>query len=196
MVEHKRNHTLVLNKNWQAVTVTTSFGALISMCRERALAMCPESYQLFDIEAWIGRSIDQVKNKDMPIEYFVRTTSHAIERPEIIILKEYSGIPFKQVNLTRRNLYKRDGYICQYCTKAFMPDELTIDHVVPKSRGGQNTWVNCVTSCMECNNKKSNRTPQECGFKLLKEPKMPKWTPIAGMVPNIRPDSWDKFIKA
>lgn len=193
MKENKRDYTLVLNKNWSPVTVTTSFSALLSMFRERSVAMCTDTYQLYDIDIWINRSIEKIN--DLPIECFVKTTSHAIERPEVIVLKEYGRIPFKQVNLTRRNIFRRDSYICQYCTEAFMSDELTIDHIIPKSRGGQNSWVNCVTSCMKCNNSKSNKTLQEIGFKLLKEPKMPKWTPIAGMVPNIRPDSWDKFLK-
>jgi hypothetical protein len=187
------DHTLVLNKNWVAVTVTTSFGALISMCRERSQAMCPESYELFDLERWIDRSKD--KASDLSADQVVYTTRLPIEKPEIIILSEYGGIPFKQVNFTRRNLYKRDNYICQYCVIDFTPRDLTIDHVIPRSRGGTNDWVNCVTSCESCNSRKANRTPQESGMKLFKQPKMPRWTPIAGMLPANRPDSWNKFLK-
>lgn len=186
-------HTLVLNKNWVAVTVTTSFGALISMCRERSRAMCPSSYELFCIESWMERS--KITATDLTPEQVVYTTRQIIEKPEIIILKEYGGIPFKQVNFTRRNLYKRDSYTCQYCMEGFAPGELTIDHVVPRSRGGTNSWTNCVTSCKDCNYKKSDRTPQESGMLLSKKPKMPKWTPIAGMLPARRPKSWDKFLK-
>ena len=189
----KNNHTLVLNKNWVPVTVTTSFGALISMCRERSRAMCPETYMLFDIEGWMERS--KVSMGDLSPEQVVYTTSQAIQKPEIIILNEYGGIPFKQVNFTRRNLYKRDSYTCQYCVNGFTPSELTIDHVVPRSRGGTNEWTNCVTSCENCNSRKADRTPQESGMKLFKAPKMPKWTPIAGMLPTQRPESWDKFLK-
>jgi 5-methylcytosine-specific restriction endonuclease McrA len=189
----ENNHTLVLNKNWVAATVTTSFGALISMCRERSQAMCPESYTLFDINNWMERS--KVKMGDLSPEQVIYTTRQAVEKPEIIILKEYGGIPFKQVNFTRRNLYKRDGYTCQYCLIGFIPKELTIDHVIPRSRGGSNDWTNCVTSCEYCNSKKADRTPQESGMKLHRAPKMPKWTPIAGMLPAQRPDSWNKFLK-
>ena len=189
----KHNHTLVLNKNWVAVTVTTSFGALISMCRERSQAMCPDTYEIYDLEEWIERSVS--KANDLTPEQVIYTTRLPIERPEIIILSEYGGIPFKQVNFTRRNLYKRDNYTCQYCVEGFTPRDLTIDHVIPRSRGGVNNWNNCVTSCESCNSKKANRTPQESGMTLVKQPKTPKWTPIAGMLPAMRPDSWDKFLK-
>lgn len=187
------DHVLILNKNWVAFAVTTSFSALVSMCRERANAMCPDTYELYNMDSWIDRSIqkaDQLSSKQT-----VRTVSIAIEKPEIIIAKEYGGIPFKQVNLTRRNIYRRDQYMCQYCQGAFTTQKLTIDHVIPTSRGGTNSWNNCVTSCEPCNAKKSNRTPQECGMKLIKRPKMPKWTPISGMIPASRPKSWGKFLK-
>ena len=190
----KNNHTLVLNKNWVAVTVTTSFGALISMCRERSRAMCPDTYELFDIERWMDYS--KVKIGDLTPEQVIYTTRQAVRKPEIIILNEYGDVPFKQVNFTRRNLYKRDNYVCQYCVIGFIPGDLTIDHVIPRSRGGTNSWENCVTSCEQCNSRKADRTPQESGMQLFKTPKMPKWTPIAGMLPAQRPDSWDKFIKA
>jgi hypothetical protein len=187
------NHALVLNKNWVAISVTSAFGALISMVREKASAMCPETYELYDIDKWIDRSIGMAG--DLSDEQIVRTVNFAIEKPEIIIVKDYGGIPFKQVNLTRRNLYKRDQYMCQYCVEGFTPQNLTIDHVIPTSRGGAHSWDNCVTSCEPCNTKKANRTPQECGMVLHKKPRMPKWTPIAGMLPSVKPDSWDKFIK-
>lgn len=187
------DHTLVLNKSWVAITVITSFGALISLCRERSVAMCPNTYETFNLDGWIERSI--IKEEDLTPEQVVRTPRVKIERPEIIILKNYSGVPFKKVHFTRRNLYKRDNFTCQYCMVGFTPNSLTIDHVVPKSRGGTNGWTNCVTSCERCNSKKADRTPQSCGMTLRKQPKMPKWTPISGMLPTMRPSSWDKFLK-
>ena len=189
----KHDHALVLNKNWVAVTVTTTFGAMISLCRERSYAMDPETYEMLNLERWIERSAERAPG--LGPEKLIRTPSYPIEKPEIIILKEYGGVPFKQVNFTRRNLYKRDCFVCQYCAVGFTPRDLTIDHVVPTSRGGAHSWTNCVTSCEACNAKKANRTPQECGLRLLNQPKMPKWTPIAGMLPASRPDSWGKFLK-
>jgi 5-methylcytosine-specific restriction endonuclease McrA len=187
------SHALVLNKNWVAISVTSSFGALISMCRERASAMCPETYKIYDIEAWIDRSIKNAGGYSE--DNVVRTVNFEIEKPEIVIVKDYGGIPFKQVNLTRRNLYKRDQYTCQYCTRGFTPKDLTIDHIIPTSRGGAHSWENCITSCERCNASKANRTPQECGMVLNTKPRMPKWTPIAGILPSIKPESWSKFLK-
>lgn len=187
------DHTLVLNKNWTAITVTSAFGALVSMCRERSHAMCPETYEIYDIHKWIDKSIG-THDHNNPQKY-IQTVNYGIEKPEIIIMKEYGGVPFQQVNFTRRNLYKRDQYLCQYCSRAFITSDLTIDHVIPTSRGGPHTWENCVTACKSCNTFKANKTPQECNMELIKQPRMPKWTPIAGMLPNKRPPSWNKFLK-
>ena len=186
-------HTLILNKNWVAVDVTTIFGAIIKMCRDSARAMCPDTYELFDLEQWISRSIERESN--LPINKIIRAANYPIEKPEILLLKDYGGVPFTQVNFTRRNMYKRDMYICQYCKGKFTPKDLTMDHVHPKSKGGGTSWTNCVTSCYDCNSRKSNRSLQESGMVLLREPKAPKWTPIAGLIPNKRPDSWSKFLK-
>ena len=186
-------HALVLNKNWTAINVTSVERALMLMCRESAKALCPDTYESFSIEHWIERSIDRAKK--LPISKYFKTTRYPVERPEVVILSAYGGIPFTEVNFCRRNLYKRDSYACQYCNISCAPKELTIDHVVPKSRGGKSTWKNCVTSCLSCNNKKSNTPLAKSGLKLFKEPKIPKWQPIAGMIPQKHPDSWFKFLK-
>ena len=148
----KYDYTLVLNKNWTAITITTSLCALVSMFSSRSKALCPDTYELFNIEQWIDKSIERVD--ELTSSQMVRTTSFPIAKPEIILLKNYGGIPFRQVNFTRRNLFRRDDYTCQYCNKRPKHKELTIDHVMPKSRGGIKSWSNCVTSCKSCNIKK------------------------------------------
>lgn len=85
---------------------------------------------------------------------------------------------FSQVKFNRNNVFYRDKHICQYCGEKFKANELTFDHVVPKSRGGATSWKNIVTCCYKCNNKKAARTPEEWGKKLLKIPIEPKWTPM------------------
>lgn len=187
------DHTLVLNKNWVAIMVTTSFSALLSVCRDRAECMCTETFERFTIDRWIERSIERAEI--LPPEKFIKAVRFPIEKPEIIIIKDYGGVPFKQVHFTKRNVFKRDSYVCQYCGEAFTSTELTIDHVIPRSRGGANTWENCVSACERCNAYKGDRTPQECGFTLIKQPKMPRWTPISGTMPHVRPESWNRFLK-
>ena len=91
--------------------------------------------------------------------------------PSVIRLKKYISIPYKQVILTRRNILKRDNYKCAYCGRGDLP--LTVDHVIPKARGGKDTWENLVCACTKCNNHKGNRTPVEAELKLLQKPYVP-----------------------
>jgi 5-methylcytosine-specific restriction endonuclease McrA len=187
------NYILVLNKSWTAINVITLVESMKMLCRETADAMDPETYQLYTLEQWIERSTERVKK--LPIKYFIKTPNCLIERPEIILLRTYYGMPFTEVNFTRRNLYKRDNYTCQYCNKQYGPSNLNIDHVIPTSRGGRTSWNNCVVSCVPCNSKKANMILSESGLSLLTRPKMPQWLPVSGLIPRIYPDSWNKFLK-
>lgn len=97
----------------------------------------------------------------------------SFKRPTIIRLNKWVYIPHrKSMPLTRHNIYKRDGHACAYCGSG---KTLTLDHVVPKSRGGKNTWENLVTCCAKCNGKKDNMTPQEAGMVLRVKPAVPSY---------------------
>ena len=187
------SHVLVLNKSWAAINVITLIDSIKMLCRETADAMDPETYQLFDLEEWIERSPERAAT--MPEDHFIKTVNYPVERPEIIILRTYYGMPFTEVNFARRNLYKRDNYTCQYCLEQYGPSNLNIDHVVPTSRGGRTSWSNCVTSCISCNSKKANKMLVKSGLTLSKRPKKPQWLPISGLIPKTYPDSWNKFLK-
>lgn len=101
----------------------------------------------------------------------IRSINFAMPFPSVIRLARYIKVPFKKIELSRRNILKRDGFRCQYCgTKSH---ELTIDHIIPKSRGGSDSWDNLVSACKSCNNKKADRTPEEAGLHLLKRPRRP-----------------------
>jgi HNH endonuclease len=76
-------------------------------------------------------------------------------------------IPVRMQVVTKKNIYLRDNHTCQYCSRKFHASELTLDHVLPRSRGGRNTWENLVTACRKCNQAKDSRTPEEAGMKLL-----------------------------
>lgn len=91
--------------------------------------------------------------------------------PSVIRLLEYRRIPHQSRALTRKNILLRDRYTCQYCLKTLPASELTMDHVVPRSRGGASTWENLVACCIPCNNRKGNRTPEEAGMKLHRTPR-------------------------
>jgi len=103
----------------------------------------------------------------------VCSTHEDHELPSVIRMNYYIRRPFREVPLSRRNILERDGHTCQYCGKSGN----TIDHIQPRSRGGGNSWTNCVCACGPCNRKKKNMTPSEAGMELLKPPRRPSAIP-------------------
>ena len=100
--------------------------------------------------------------------------SGGIRVPTVIVLHNYiRRFPFR-LSCNRRNIFWRDKYQCQYCASVFGPDDLTMDHVLPKSQGGEKSWENIVTSCSCCNSKKRNRTPKEARMPLIRKPHSPR----------------------
>ena len=93
--------------------------------------------------------------------------------PAVIRLKYYVRWIPRKLRYNRMNVFRRDNFTCQYCGKGFKPGELTLDHIIPRSKGGVLNWLNSVASCFECNNKKRNRTPEQAGMYLLNRPRIP-----------------------
>ena len=179
--------TLVLNRSWLAIATTPVVRALGLLYSGAALAIRPDTYELHGFESWSDLAIP-------PDEPFVKTVQLRIRVPEVIVLKHYDGVPQQTVVFTRRNIYKRDRNTCQYCGCRPGTSELTIDHVMPRSRGGLSSWENCVLACVGCNRRKADRTPFEAGLDLAQEPKRPRWGPTLG-VPIARvKQSWSKFV--
>ncbi len=179
--------TLILNKSWVPIRVTTVGDALSKMFEGSAKAV-DENYMTYDFDSWA-----ELHAKEH--EPFVTTASSKIKVPEVIVLALYNDIPDRRLAFSRANLYKRDKYTCQYC--GVMPDlkELTIEHIVPRSKGGQSTWLNCVLACWKCNAKKADKTAEEVGLKLRCKPHKPTWTPrlVLAKVKNT-PKNWEKFV--
>lgn len=100
----------------------------------------------------------------------IRTVSQEFSYPAVIRLNEYKNVPFKSVLLNRNNLFRRDGHECQYCGAT---KNLTIDHVVPKSKGGKTNWTNLITACNRCNVYKGDKSPEQAGLKLKSQPFKP-----------------------
>ena len=107
--------------------------------------------------------------------YKIPHASGVFSLPKALRLNNYTRVPRIQVYLSRKNVHRRDEYVCQYCRTQLIPGEGTIDHVFPRSRGGVDTWENLVCSCMKCNVKKGNRTPREANMPLIRLPKEPKY---------------------
>ena len=102
---------------------------------------------------------------------FMHSSRQQLRVPSVIRLLEYRRIPHQTRALSRKNILMRDRYTCQYCHRTGPSSELTLDHVVPRSRSGETTWENLVACCYHCNNRKGNRTPEEAGMKLARLPR-------------------------
>ncbi len=102
---------------------------------------------------------------------FLISPSRRMRVPSVIRLLEYRRIPFQGRALSRKNILMRDRNTCQFCSKVLPAGELTLDHIIPRSRGGESTWENLVACCHPCNNRKGNRLPEEAGMKLLRRPR-------------------------
>jgi 5-methylcytosine-specific restriction endonuclease McrA len=101
----------------------------------------------------------------------IHSSRQALRLPSVIRLLEYRRIPHQTRSLSRKNILMRDRYTCQYCHRTMPSAELTLDHVVPRSRAGETTWENLVACCHPCNNRKGSRTPEEAGMKLARAPR-------------------------
>ena len=101
----------------------------------------------------------------------VHSSRHTLRVPSVIRLLEYRRIPHQTRALSRKNILMRDRYTCQYCHKTLPSSELTLDHVMPRSRKGEGSWENLVACCIQCNNRKGNRTPDEANMRLARMPR-------------------------
>lgn len=104
--------------------------------------------------------------------FALRTVSDIYAFPVIIKLNHYVNVPYKRVVLSRQNIFKRDRYQCQYCGKK---SHLTLDHILPKSRGGRTSWDNLITACKKCNSRKGDNLPEEAGMTMKRKPFRPSF---------------------
>ena len=178
--------TLVLNRNWQPVGVASVSRALVKVFNDSARIVDPEDYRVYTWEDW-------TELRPAVHEPAIQTKRFRLRVPEVVTLTTYDRVPVNAVTFSRRNVFKRDRFTCQYCGVQPGATELTIDHVVPRSRGGASSWTNCVLACVECNHAKADRTPAEAGLTLRSRPVRPQWRPIYA-ARSVRMESWSKFV--
>ena len=146
--------TLVLNRNWQAIHVTTVVRALVMLWNETAQVVEPDEYRTYSWEGW-------VELEPPPDAPCIRSARVRLRVPEVVCLTHYDRLPATAVTFSRRNVARRDHHTCQYCGAQPGWERITIDHVVPRSQGGVSSWTNCVAACPVCNARriaKSERT--------------------------------------
>ena len=178
--------SLVLNRNWQPVNVATVARSLVLLWNESARVVDPDTFQLYTWDDWSAL-------RPREGEAFIQSVRQRLRVPEVIVLAHFDRLPRASVSFNRRNLFKRDHFACQYCGVQPGSAELTIDHVLPRSRNGPTNWENCVLACVSCNKRKADRTPDEARMKLLKRPVRPNWKPFFAHH-SVRCESWSKFL--
>ena len=160
---------LVLNQNYQPLTVCRARRALVLMFEGKA---------------------EMLENGSGSIH----STTATFELPSVIKLDYFIKRPYRTRRMTRFEIFHRDNYTCQYCGKQSRP--LTLDHVIPRYRGGQHTWENVVSACGMCNRHKAGRTPQEARMKLLRKPAVPRdghLFRVPGHYVQLR-EEWHKYL--
>ena len=180
-------NVLVLNRVFQAVQIVSARRAFTLLSKGHVKAVL-DDYSTYDFEDWI----------DIPVranDDYVRTPTLKIRVPRVVLLLNFDKVPRHEVKFSRKNIYLRDGFRCQYCGQGANTEELNLDHVVPVSRGGRTTWENVVCSCVPCNISKANRVPAEAGMRLVTQPVRPRWHPLARVALNQGVyDIWRNFL--
>jgi len=168
----KRNplakEVLILNQNYEPLSVTEVKKAFVISYLGKAQV----------VETYKGLQLNTV-SKSFPV-------------PSVVRLKNYVKITKRKLSPTRRNILKRDGYQCQYCGTKVGP--MTVDHIIPKTMGGKDTWENLVCACVKCNSRKGNRSLKEAGFELIRTPRRPHFFYLIYNIVEIPDPTWRPYL--
>lgn len=190
--------TLCLNKSWIPIGTKCVADAISALYAKEYFAVNIEEngddpkFQVLNWDEWI-----KIPTKEE--DFCVSSVKLKIKVPTIIIAKNYNQIPMLEVRLTYENIIERDKYTCQYSGRKFSPEEVKykadIDHIIPRSRGGKDSWENLVLCDKEINSMKGNRTPEEAGLKLIRKPSTkPFKVPFQSSLKKINHKAWKHFI--
>jgi hypothetical protein len=199
--------TLVLNKDWRPISIVPALKAVTKVFNGRALFINPETHCLFEWEDWILEWEDAIRTAKIDESRVMPLASWKLLLPEIIVCTEYRGYGSRTNNgqspkFSRRNLFLRDRNTCQFCGKKFPSDDMTMDHVIPKSKGGKTDWYNIVLACVACNRNKADKSLKDSGMKLIRKPYHPtaeelRLTPadrIRMQIISRPPKTWEQFL--
>lgn len=192
------NNVLVLNKYYMAIQVTSARRAFSLLIKDFAevVSLEGDEYSAYDFTSWI--EISKMKDsfpEEISAWDWIRTVNFDIRVPKIIRLLFYDKLPRQTVKFNRKNIFARDENRCQYCGRKFPTSQLSLDHIVPRSRGGTSNWNNVVCCCLKCNVRKGGRTPEEGSLKLVKKPEKPRRNPLIQIRLNSEKfKSWQHFL--
>jgi len=193
---------LLLNAHYMALRVVSVRRAFMMLFkRDATLSPVAEivhvedgRYVSYNFEDWAALSA--FRREFEPSQHdWIHTVRFDIAVPRIIRVLTYARLPQRDVKLNRRNIFARDASTCQYCGKRFTTSELSLDHIIPRSRGGNSSWENLVCACIKCNVRKGGRTPAEAHIRLIKPAVKPKRNPVVSIkLSDDRYASWKQFL--
>ena len=192
MTKMELERVLTLNRVWQPIATVVVKQALTLVFRGRARVVDPETYQMFDWGHWLNEKAVRADAHVVEHDY-IRTAHLQVRKPEVITLAKFAGFPNKGVPYSRRGVYERDNGQCQFCGVYVHKRAMTIDHVLPVSRGGATSWTNCVLACQRCNHDKGDRLPAEAGMPLISRPVQPTRDQLILSGVNLQA-SWKPFL--
>lgn len=190
---------LALNRMYMAIHVISVRRAFCLLCKGHAEVINIEdgAYMAYDFGAWCEISELRLELDDFnETDDWVRAVNFRVQVPRVVRLLEYDRVPKNTVKFSRRNIFLRDENRCQYCGDRYGTKHLSLDHVVPRSRGGPTSWDNIVSACLRCNVSKGGRTPQEAGMRLRRKPVRPKRNPVLSQQLNSQKyQVWRNFVR-
>lgn len=195
MIDVLSQRVLVLNNSWQPINVIPAFEAICKVYKGSAHIIASD-YSVHSFESWIKNWEDITSLSETDKLNIIHSSNVSFAIPEIIKVSKFYGYKKWRIKFSRKNIFERDNHTCQYCAKVFPTSKLNIDHIIPRSKGGKTSWENVALSCISCNTKKRDRTPEEANMPLIRKPFKPKWAPIKGKL-NLNqktPISWDDFV--
>jgi 5-methylcytosine-specific restriction endonuclease McrA len=188
---------LVLNRHYMAIRIVGARRAFSLLCRDLAEVISYEKgiYANYDFKSWC--EISRFRRQLEPAEHdWVATVNYYVAVPRIVRLLFYDRLPRSEVKFNRRNIFARDKNRCQYCGKRFPTTELSLDHIIPRSMGGEATWDNIVCACTGCNVRKGGRTPKQANMMLIQKPAKPRHSPLIHVhLGEPRYRSWQQFVE-
>jgi 5-methylcytosine-specific restriction endonuclease McrA len=181
---------LLVNRLFQPVQIATARRAFVLLFGGAALAL-DEAGELYDFSSWRRLPVRHGVDDELPI------LDGRLRVPRVLHLRRYDRMRRPTIRLSRKNVMLRDAHQCQYCARRPQLRELNIDHVMPRSRGGKDSWENLVTACRLCNLRKGRRTPDEAKMLLLRTPAAPKWSTSAELLLGAKRafKEWDPFLR-
>jgi 5-methylcytosine-specific restriction endonuclease McrA len=189
---------LVLNKLFMAIHIISVRRAFCLLCKDLAEVVNLEDGQFatYNFATWREVSEYRARHFRKQDDDWVRTVSSEIQVPRVIRLLTYEKLPKQTVKFNRRNIFARDNNQCQYCGRKFPTTELSLDHVMPRSQGGQSTWENVVCACVDCNVRKGGRTPKQAHMGLIRKPEKPRRSPLLNLKLTLsKYQSWKTFLE-